>query len=85
MWDESADAVGTLAVKPQSSRENTNRSQDEAEQIMSLIGGNRRMVDLGAGGTRGSGATLIASDQEILNLTEEDIVAALNREKARIR
>ena len=60
---------------------------DETDQIMNLIGSDKKMINLGVlvGGKLGSGATLFASDEDILNLKAEDIIAALNREKALIR
>ena len=54
---------------------------------MNLIGSGKRAINLGVlvGGKTGSGATLFASDEDILNLNAEDIIAALNKEKAMIR
>ena len=54
---------------------------------MNLIGSDKKMINLGelVGGKPGSGATLFASDEDILNLNADDIVAALNKEKAKIR
>ena len=54
---------------------------------MNLIGSDKKMIDLGVlvGGKPGTGATLFASEEDILNLNAEDIIAALNKEKAMIR
>ena len=65
--------------------EKTNRSQDETDQILNLLGGDKRIIPLSSGSKQETGPRIIGSDQEILELTQEHVIAALEREKTRIR
>ena len=59
-----ADKVGgrSLQITQQTSVEKTSRSQDETDQILNLIGGDKRMVALSQGTRQDAGPRLIASD-----------------------
>ena len=82
-----ADKVGSqsLQITHQSSMEKTHRSQDETDQILNLLGGDKRIIPLSSGSKQETGPRIIGSDQEILELTQEHVIAALEREKTRIR